>query len=111
MVFLGTVLVWGPIGCLCNRCTSQRCEIRAEQKAALERLKLRYKVTVGTEREGGFVLGGAGINFISPEKPSKVYYCSEYRDVNGAVEFDAYDGNGKALGKKRVSGDYTIDSI
>lgn len=111
MVFLGTVLVWGTFGGCCYLWANQRNELKAEQKVALERLNLRYKVTVGTEREGGFVLGGAGLNFISPEKPSKVYYCSEYRDVNGAVEFDAFDENGKALGKKRVSGDYTIDSI
>lgn len=111
MVFLGVVLVWGPIGYLCTRCTCQRSEMRAEQTAALGRLNLRYKVTIGAEREGGLILGGAGVNFISSDNPSKVYYCSEYRDVNGAVEFDAYDENGKALGWKRVSGNYTIDSI
>lgn len=111
MSLLAILLVWGTFGGCCYLWANRDNGPTAEQKAALERLNLRYKVTVGTEREGGFVLGGAGLNFISPEKPSKVYYCSEYRDVNGAVEFDAYDENAKALGKKRVSGDYTIDEI
>lgn len=109
MVFIGVVLVWGPH--ICTRCTCQRSEMKVEQKAALEQLNLRYKVTIGTEREGGLILGGAGVNFISSDNPSKAYYCSEYRDVNGAVEFDAFDENGKALGWKRVSGNYTIDSM